>query len=184
MPSAHLLLSVAIAITLGVLAVIRAMRAAGHRLDPSGEALDTTPLQRVARASLISTAAFAGPGLGVLLIGGVDGWQESAGQRILVTVLSLMGVGAATLPILITRRAADQGRLVLDERDLTVLQRAPEAQSWALVVALTAWTIGLTEHFAQAGAVPLPWLSAAFFTMLVVWALALPLGIVIGYRRD
>jgi len=183
MPAVHLLLSVAIALTLGGLAVVRAIRAADRRGSTGGEALDTTPLQRVARASLISTCAFAGPGLGVLLVGGIDQWDARAGQRVLVSVLSLMGVIAATTPILFTRRAAYLGRLVLDERDLAVLQRAPEAQSWVLMVAMTAWTIGLTEQFLRDGAVPLPWLHVAFLTMIVLWALALPLGIVLGYRR-
>lgn len=184
MPSIHLLLSVAIALILGGLAVVHAIRAAQLQGSVGGEAIGATPLQRVALASLISTGAFAGPGLAVLLFGGIDQWNASAGQRVLVSVLSLMGVIAATLPILLTRRAAHRGRLVLDERDLAVLQRAPEVQSWVLVLALTAWTIGLTEQFTRAGAVPLPWLSIAFMTMLVLWALALPLGIVLGYRKN
>lgn len=183
MPSTHLLISVGIAVTLGVLAVVRAVRAADQEMSRSGETLASTPLQRVATISLISTVAFAGPGLGVLLYGGVDRWNESAGQRVLVSVLSLTGVVAATVPILLTRWAANRGRLVLDERDIDVLHRAPEAQSWVLLLTLTAWTIALTERFVQVGAVPVPWIQVAFLTMLVSWALALPLGIVLGYRR-
>lgn len=183
MPSIHLLISIGIAVTLGVFAVVHAIRAAQQDVSPTGETLATTPLQRVARASLTGTFAFAGPGLGVLLFGGIDRWSVSTGQRLLVSVLALMGVIAATVPILLTRWAAKQGRLVLDERDHDVLHRAPEAQSWVLLLTLTAWTIGLTERFFQAGAVPVPWISVAFLTMLVSWALALPLGIVLGYRR-
>ncbi len=183
MASIHLMISLGIAVTLGVLAVVHALRAAQLDVSPSGEALGTTPLQRVAWASLVGTLAFAGPGLGVLLVGGIDRWSVSTGQRLLVSVLALMGVVAATAPILLTRWAAKRGRLMLDERDHDVLHRAPEAQSWVLLVTLTAWTIGLTERFFQAGAVPVPWVSVAFLTMLVSWALALPLGIVLGYRR-
>lgn len=183
MPSLQLVLSASIAVLLGVFAVIHAVRAARIVAGADGSALPSTPLERVARTSLIGTIAFVGPGLGVLLSGGIDRWDASAGLRVLVSTLSLAGIAAGTLPVLLTRRAATRGDVVLDERDAAVLHRAPEVQSWTLLGCVLLWTVLLQERFAGAGAVPLAWISVAFWTSLVAWALAMPLGIVVGYRR-
>ncbi len=44
--------------------------------------------------------------------------------------------------------------------------------------------IGLVEHFHSAGAVPLFYMYLIFWSCLIVNLMALPIGILIGYRRQ
>ena len=73
---------------------------------------------------------------------------------------------------------------MVDERDRAILSGSSGLQSGAVLTTLVVWVIGLTESFHAVGAVPLYYLNLVFWSCLVVNLLALPLGVLLGYRRS
>ncbi len=71
---------------------------------------------------------------------------------------------------------------LVDERDRLIYDRSPRIQWLAVILALVAWVIGLTEGFRGQG-VPTIFLYVMFFTILCVSAIAQCIGILIGYWR-
>jgi hypothetical protein len=72
---------------------------------------------------------------------------------------------------------------MLDGRDRQVLSGAHRVQSGPMLATLAIWLIGLQESYAAAGAVPVFWLYLVFWSCLVVSLMALPVGVLVGYRR-
>ena len=72
----------------------------------------------------------------------------------------------------------------LDERDRAILGRAATAQAAGILITLAIWTVGLSETFHAAGAVPVFYLYLVFWSCVVVHLLGLPVGILLGYRRS
>jgi hypothetical protein len=54
----------------------------------------------------------------------------------------------------------------------------------AVLVTVAIWMVGLQERYSEAGAVPVVWLMLVFWSCVVASVLALPLGILLGYRRS
>jgi hypothetical protein len=52
------------------------------------------------------------------------------------------------------------------------------------VVSVAAWSIILTEAYWEAGQVPVAFLTLIFWSCLLVSTMALPVGVLIGYRRS
>lgn len=177
-----------VVLALGVVAVLTvaatrlALRSLAEPLAPGEGRLPTAPLQRLALTSLASALVPAVVALAVWIYAGADGYQERVGVRLLVYLLAGFAMIAGALPISIARRRAARGTLVLDERDEAVLRGAPAAQAWLLLVVIIGWSIGLTERYWDAGAIPVGWMAAMFWTSLIAWAVALPLGVTLGYR--
>ena len=98
----------------------------------------------------------------------------------LLLLAILVVVGGATIWL-----KAQIGREdgALDERDEAILGRASATQAGAILVTLVIWTIGLAEHFHEAGAVPVSYLYLICWCCIVVHLLGLPVGVLIGYRR-
>ncbi len=71
---------------------------------------------------------------------------------------------------------------LVDERDKLIYDRSPRIQWLAVILALVAWVIGLTEGFRGQG-VPTIFLYVMFFTILCVSAIAQCAGILVGYWR-
>ncbi|MDD4876589.1 MAG: hypothetical protein PHQ86_05640 [Dehalococcoidales bacterium] len=71
---------------------------------------------------------------------------------------------------------------LVDERDRLIYDRSPRIQWLAVIFALVAWVIGLTEAFHGQG-VPTVYLSIMFFTILSVSSVAGSIGILVGYQR-
>jgi hypothetical protein len=150
-----------------------------------GETTPSTHLQRAARWSLILAGT---PVLAVALILAVFGLEratEATGIR-----FALYGLIVASLPAAgggawwVARRGrAHAGGIVLDERDRAILERAPAVQSITTILVLAAWTVLLTERFSSVGAVPLAWLQIVFWSCVMVNALGLPAGVLMGYRK-
>ena len=69
----------------------------------------------------------------------------------------------------------------LDERDRQILNHAPNAQSAAVLLALAAWMICLTERFHDQGAVPVVYLYWIFGSVILVNIFAQAIGILLGY---
>jgi len=143
-----------------------------------------TPMQRVARWSIGSGVVLAAAAAVLVVLKGAEAVFESDGLRLvfmglLVAILGIAGVSTIWLKGQVSREGG-----VLDERDRAILGRAPVAQAAGMLITLAIWMIGLTEHFHEAGAVPLFYLYLVFWSCVVVHLLGLPVGILLGYRRS
>jgi len=147
------------------------------------EPLPTTPLQRLSRVGLGAGGVLAAVLVGVVLCFGPQRTFADDRVRIVFTlvVLSILAVFAGlSLRILSWMRG---GGAHLDERDRTILAGASAVSSGAVLITLAISLVGLQESFWEAGAVPLAYLNLVFWSCLLVSLLALPLGILMGYRR-
>ena len=73
--------------------------------------------------------------------------------------------------------------MVEDERDLETLARAPCVQGASVLACLAICTAALMEAFHAQGQVPTAFLALVFWSCALVYSLALPVGILLGYRR-
>jgi len=69
----------------------------------------------------------------------------------------------------------------LDERDQAILARAPTIQPAAMLIALAAWEITLAGRFHEQGAIPVVYLYLIFGSVMLVYMITQPLGILLGY---
>ncbi|MGD8330340.1 MAG: hypothetical protein PVJ49_12980 [Acidobacteriota bacterium] len=69
----------------------------------------------------------------------------------------------------------------VDERDRAILARAPMFQQVAILLALAAWLISLTQRFHDEGAVPVVYLYLLFGSIILVNMMAQSLGVLLGY---
>ena len=173
---------VALAAGLGVMWVaIRRTLPRPASLSPGVE-LPATPLQRVARWSLAAGLFLAAGAATVLLVYGAEKTYEADQIRWFFTVL-LLGVVAVLGGVSIwLKRQVGGGSRLLDERDQSILERAPAVQGPSILITLAIWVVGLLERFHEAGAVPTFYIILVFWSCLVVYLLAIPLGILLGYR--
>jgi len=177
---------------LGVLAALiffalalRAARPARPAADSSGAAvpLPPTPLQRAARWTLAAGLVLAGTALALIARLGVDAWWNDDSVRLRVTLLMVAALVASAAPMAAARRSETARGILVDERDLQILGRAPSVQGGAVLVCLALWTIALMQTFHDQGQVPMPFLVLLCWSCLLVYALALPAGILLGYWR-
>jgi len=96
---------------------------------------------------------------------------------------ALVVSGVPTLVILVASRRVTARAVVADERDLAILTRAPRIQGVAMLVCNGLWAAGLMVAYRVPGQVPVPFLVLMFWSCLLVYALTLPVGILLGYRR-
>lgn len=150
-----------------------------------GEPTPSTHLQRAARWSLLLGVV---PALAVAFMLPAVGLERAMADVVLRVALyglilaSLVAAGGGAWWV--ARRGRERaGGVVLDERDRAILERAPAVQSGATIVALAAWTVLLTERYWTVGAVPLGLVQLLFWSCLVVNLLALPAGVLMGYRK-
>jgi hypothetical protein len=159
------------------------VRPAPLELEP-GETLAPTALQRLARLTLGVGVVPLAIAWGMVAVMGVDRFYRQDTIRVTVTLLLM-----AALLILagFSFRAHAWGKIAdgpLDERDQEILAKAPMFEGGPMLVTLAFWVVGLQQTFWTAGAVPLAYLYLVFWSMLMVKALALPIGVLIGYRRS
>jgi hypothetical protein len=149
------------------------------------ETTPSTDLQRAARWSLFLGGTLALGVAVILAVFGLEGATGGSGLRFALYGLllaSLLAAGGGAWWV--ARRArAHGGGVVLDERDRAILERAPAVQSVTTLLVLAAWTVLLTERFSSTGAVPLAWLQVVFWSCVMVHALGLPAGVLVGYRK-
>ena len=97
-----------------------------------------------------------------------------------ITYAALIGVPLSYLLLIdISLRKPTQ----LDERDRLVLLRTGKIQYLAVIFALAAWMISLTEIFQAQRLVPVVFLTLIFISTLILGTLAQSAGILIGYWR-
>jgi hypothetical protein len=150
---------------------------------PPGEVLGTTALQRLARRYLWLGCVPVAVASGIVVWAGPQTFYERDPVRITVTMLLLAALfvlaGFAIQAGAWSRRQAGP----LDERDRDILEKAPKLEGGAMLITLALWVVGLQQTFWGAGAVPLAYLYLVFWSLLMVKSLALPIGVLIGYRR-
>lgn len=176
----------------GVLALVAGLLAlwiAGHLARPSSPPLppdvelSATPLQRIAWWSVGLGGLLTVAALVLVLVDGAEATYESDALRITFTLLLLAVIGVVSVTSIWARAHMQRDDGSLDERDRAILGRAPAVQAGAMLVTLAVWTVGLTEHFHEAGAVPVFYLYLVFWSCVVVDLLGLPVGVLLGYRR-
>ncbi|MBL8760330.1 MAG: hypothetical protein JNL50_03425 [Phycisphaerae bacterium] len=180
-----LILSLVTASTVTATSVVLALamtRPAAQASVPGSPSLPSAPLQRLAIVAFFSSLVLAVTGAMIALLEGPDAYQARGGVRLLVSMLALSAAISAVVPVWIARRRAAQGHIVLDERDELMLARATSYQAISMLVVCGAWMIALTEVFWTRGSVPIAHIAFSFWSVLVVWALALPAGLLLGYR--
>lgn len=176
----------------GVAAILAGMAAiwigmkvvVGGRGAPLEEPLPVTPLQQLARRGLLLGGVLtAGLVATVLYFGPERTFGDDAVRigftMLLVAILVVFGVLALRLMAWVRREDG-----MLDERDRVILTGAHALRSVSMLLTLAVWMIGLQETFWSDGAVPVFYLNLVFWSCLVVSLLALPLGILFGYRRS
>ena len=150
---------------------------------PPGERLPFTSLQRLAAWS-IALGGLPAVAAGALLVrfGAMRFWDDDR-VRLPITallVVSVLAFGAVAFRIYWLASRDDRG---VDERDRAILGRAPVAQSVAMLLTLAAWVVGLTETYHATHLVPSVNLYLLFWSCLIADLAALPVGILLGYRR-
>jgi len=128
-------------------------------------------------AGLVFAAAFV---LVFVLMGGIEAFEEDQGFRVVIDVL-LVGCLVANL-VIVNFALRKPG--MTDERDLRIIERAPRIQWLAVILAMVAWTIALTEVYHDTGQIPSAFMYVIFMSILIVSTLAQCLGIIIGYVRS
>jgi hypothetical protein len=151
---------------------------------PPGESLGSTALQRLARRYLWLGVGPVALAAAIVVWVSPQTFYERDAVRIVVTLLLVLGLfvlaGFAIQAGAWSRRRAGP----LDERDREILEKAPRVEGGPMLVTLALWVVGLQQTFWSAGAVPLVYLYLIFWSLLMVKALALPIGVLIGYRRS
>lgn len=177
--SVYWLLSLGIALTLIGFAVAglvqhrrRAVRLA------SGEAIPASPLEKRAWAGLGIGVVIAATQLGVLLSRGPTNFFDDRVQRLSLDALMIVGLAA----FFALARARRKGEVLFDERDRKILEHASKVQASAVLGLVAIWAIGLTEAYWDAGQVPIAFPILMFWSALVVYLLALPIGILWASR--
>lgn len=151
---------------------------------PAGETLPSTPLQRMAGWSLSAGLLVALAAAAVVLLAGPDAFDRDDRVRLTVTGLLVAAVGVLGFFAIRVRGWVAREDAVLDERDRAIFGRAPQAQAAAMLVTLAVWVVALQETFTGTRLVPVVYLHLVFWSCLVVSLLALPVGVLLGYRRD
>lgn len=179
------LLWAAVALAVGFLFLVfaaRVLRAKAPPLPPGVE-LPRTALQRLASRGLLAGAVLVVAAGAMVVMYGPERLNREDAPRMIFTLLLLAVAGLFLAVTMRVRSWASRGDARLDERDRAILDRAPAYQSPAMLVTLAIWMVGLTQSFHGAGTVPLYYLYLVFWSCWVVDLLALPVGILFGYRR-
>ena len=111
---------------------------------------------------------------------GVTNYLDDDDGRLRVTLIFVAGIilYGIVLPFHLHRQKRNHH---LDERDASILARAPSFQTIAIVLTTLAWVIGLSEAYWEQGTVPIAYLNMIFGSILIVNIIAQSFGILMGY---
>ena len=171
-----------VATAVGMRGVRNALR--GPERGTQEEKMPLTPLQKRAWWALGVGVGVTGAILAIFVVSGPSRVQDDPALRVSVEILLVAGLIAYGLLMMYGLLRTDQSRVMIDERDKAILERAPAVQALAMVVSVAAWSIILTEAYWEAGQVPVAFLTLIFWSCLLVSTMALPVGVLIGYRRS
>ncbi len=137
------------------------------------------PLQKRAFYGLIFGIAWVIAMVAVFILkGGANAFDEDQSFRL---IMDSIWVGGLIVYLALFYTILRKSKLV-DERDKLIYDRSPRTQWLAVIFALVAWIIGLSERFRGQG-VPTVYLYLMFFTILSVSSIAGSIGILVGYWR-
>jgi len=148
------------------------------RSHPS-EAIPMTPLERRAWFGLAIGLLVSSALVTLFTARGATGFYEDTRLRLTSYAIFLGGVALYAVMLRLTR--AKPGEVAIDERDRRILARAPALQGPVVLWSLAAWSIGLTEVYWDTGSVPIVFPTLMFWSCVLLYLLALPASIVIGY---
>jgi hypothetical protein len=153
----------------------------GRGAPLGGERVPLTALQKIALGGL-AAGVFATAAVVVMVaVAGPEAVRNTEALRLAAEALLVVALVVLVVPFALATHKSRSPAFV-DERDREILARAPAVQVRALIVAIAAWTVVLTEAFRQSGQVPVFYLTLIFWTCVVVAAMALPIGVLLGYR--
>lgn len=118
----------------------------------------------------------------VLLAFGPQGSMENAWIRVPVSLGFVLGLLVYLGLMAQTIRRVRSGRMLIDERDLQILARAPAAQVVAILVSLAAWSILLTEIYKDQGSLPLAIPTVLLWSSILISMLGFSVGVLLGSR--
>lgn len=151
---------------------------------PPEVAVPATPLQRISRWGIGVSAVLAATAATLVVANGAEAMFRNDALRITFTLLLVAIVVVVGGVGIWLRARVERSDGLLDERDRAILGRAPATQAAGMLVTLAIWTVGLAEHFHDAGAVPVFYLYLVFWSVVVVDLVGLPVGVLVGYRRS
>ena len=136
------------------------------------------PLQKRALISLaVGLVIVAGVVVFLLTLGDITTFDDNLNTR-MVMYAAIIG---APLIYLILVKISLRKPTQMDERDKSIMDRSSSVQFIFIILALAAWTIGLTEVYSDTRQVPVEYLNLIFMSILIISPLAQSLGIVAGY---
>jgi len=142
------------------------------------------PLQKRAWYALALGVALAVAIAAVFIVmGGVSAYAEDVGMRLIVAALVIGFLALYGIVLSATRPGRGRVKVLRDERDMAVVNRALLVQLWAVILSLVAWAIALTEVYWDQGHIPVVFPYLIFGSVLIVNMLAQAVGILTGYRR-
>jgi len=174
-----------LAVTAGAAVMAIAAWRAAPKAPPLPPDVDfpVTRLQKLAGWTLLVGLVLAGSATAIQVTYGPQTVYDTDNLRLTFTFLVLATLIVFLVMLLVAKAWADRGDDTLDERDQAILDRAPVAQAPAMLVTLAVWMVGLTESFRDPGAVPTLYMYLVFWSVIVIYMLALPVGVLLGYRR-
>jgi len=153
------------------------------RRPKGSEPIPATALQRIAFWGLLAGLLIVAAAAWMVISIGAEVIYDNDALRLQFTGIVLGGLAlfaalSAWIGITLRQRAK------LDERDIAVLAQAPMVQGALMLLTLAAWEIGLQETFRGTPGIPVTYIHLMFWSCLAANMLALPIGILIGYRRN
>ena len=142
------------------------------------------PLQKRALYGLILGIIWAILVVSVFMAkGGASAYSEDSTMRLTLGALLVGGVIAYLLIVSLRINLPGKEKIVIDERDKRILERAPRIQLVAILISLAVWCIALTEYYWTLRQIPVVFPYLILLSMLIVKVLADSLGILLGYWR-
>ena len=163
-----------------VAAALRMIFPLFRRHDDSSEPLPLTPLQKRSWLGLAVAAVASIAILLVLVLRGPTGFFDDSTTRLLVDGILL---GGAIFYFVLVRAIRLSGHdMVMDERDQMILGKTARLQLSMVLATLLIWAIALTEVYWEEKFIPLVFAYLIFLSSLIVNFLAMPIGVLLGYR--
>jgi hypothetical protein len=169
-----------------VVGVVLLIRAWSRRMPQSleeREELASAPMPPLQKRAwwglLISGVTFVVIAV-ILFNEGAAAYWEDDDLRLVVLAIFLAGLFGYVAVVLVNL-VKQERRGDVDERDRSILSRAPNVQSAGVIIALAAWTGALPKMFRVEGAVPVVYLYLMFGSVILVSLIAQSAGILLGY---